>query len=99
LLTEDLWVIRDSALAGCVIAALPPVLCRDALEDGRLVRLLPEWTLREQRLYITYPSKKGLTLAARTLVDFISSHLRSELRRVQDGTFHFSISEASSRIG
>jgi DNA-binding transcriptional LysR family regulator len=93
LVTEDLWVIRASALAGGVIAALPPVLCRDALDDGRLVRVLPEWTLPEQRLYVTYPSKAGLTLAARTLVDFISRHLRSELRHVQDGVFQFSIAQ------
>jgi DNA-binding transcriptional LysR family regulator len=95
LLSEDLWVIRESALAGSVIAALPPVLCRDAVDDGRLVRLMPEWTLREQRLYVTYPSKRGLTLAARTLVDYVSSHLRSGLRHVQDGTFQFSFTSAS----
>jgi len=94
LLTEDLWVIRESALAGAVIAALPPVLCRDAVDDGRLVRVLPEWMLREQRLYVTYPSKRGLTLAARTLLDFVSRHLRHGLREVQDGTFQFSISQS-----
>ena len=94
LLTEDLWVIRDSVLAGGVIAALPPVLCRDAIDDGRLVRMLPQWTLREQRLYVTYPSKSGLTLAARTLIDFVSGHLRNELRHVQDGTFQFGISHS-----
>jgi DNA-binding transcriptional LysR family regulator len=99
LLTEDLWVIRESALAGGVIAALPPVLCRDALEDGRLVRLLPEWTLREQKLYLTYPSKRGLTLAARALVDLLSRHLRNELRHVQDGTFQFSISQSRAGSG
>jgi DNA-binding transcriptional LysR family regulator len=93
LVTEDLWVIRASALAGAVMAALPPVLCRDALDDGRLVRVLPEWTLPEQRLYVTFPSKAGLTLAARTLVDFVSRHLRSELRHVQDGVFQFSIAQ------
>jgi DNA-binding transcriptional LysR family regulator len=98
LLAEDLWVIRESLLAGSVIAAMPPVLCRDALADGRLVHILPEWSLREQRLYVTYPSKKGLTLAARTLIDYVSSHLRIGLRHVQDGTFQFSISQGSKEI-
>jgi DNA-binding transcriptional LysR family regulator len=92
LLTEDLWVIRDGALAGGVIAALPPVLCRDAIDDGRLIILLPTWTLREQKLYVAYPSKQGLTLAARAFVDFVSRHLRNDLRHVQDGIFQFSIS-------
>lgn len=99
LLTEDLWAIRESALCGAVIAALAPVVCRDALGDGRLVRLLPQWTLRQQRLYVTYPSKQGLTLAARTLVDFISAHLRKELRHVQDGTFQFSIARPGNGAG
>ena len=98
LLSEDLWVIRESALAGGVVAAMPPVLCRDALEDGRLVRLLPDWALRQQRLYLTYPSKHGLTLAARTLVDFVSTHLNNGLRQVQDGTFQFSILQGRSGI-
>jgi DNA-binding transcriptional LysR family regulator len=93
LLTEDLWVIRESALAGVVVAALPLVLCRDAIDDGRLVHVLREWKLRELKLYVTYPSKRGLTVAARALVDFVSGHLRNELRHVQDGIFQFSISQ------
>jgi DNA-binding transcriptional LysR family regulator len=86
LLTDDLWVIRESVLAGCTIAALPPLICRDALEDGRLLRVLPDWTLKEVKLQLLYRSKKGLTLAARTLIDFLSRHLRAQLRGLQDGT-------------
>ncbi len=86
LVTEDLWLIRESALAACALVALPPVLCRDVIDEGRLVQVLPDWTLREQRLRLMYPSRKGLTLAARTLIDFISSHLRSELVSLLAGT-------------
>lgn len=89
LLTDDLWVIRESVLAGCTIAALPSVFCRDALEDGRLQRVLPNWTLKEVKLQVMYPSKRGLTLAARLLIDVIARHLRSRLRALQDGTLRF----------
>lgn len=36
--------VADAALAGLGIALLPVYLCDAALADGRLVRVLPEWT-------------------------------------------------------
>jgi len=86
LLAEDLWVIRECALAGCVLAGLPPLVIRNDLEEGRLVRVLPQWKLPEQQLHVIYQSRQGLTLAARTLIDFIVDHVRTELRSLQDGT-------------
>jgi DNA-binding transcriptional LysR family regulator len=97
LLAEDLWVIRESVLAGCTVAALPPLVCRDAVDDGRLVQVLPDWTLRQQKLLVTYPSRQGLTLAARTLIDFISSQLRAQLRGLQDGTLQLGVSPYRSK--
>jgi DNA-binding transcriptional LysR family regulator len=97
LLTEDLWVIRESALAGCAVVSLPLVLCRDAIDMGRLVQVLPGWTLREQKLHVMYPSRQGLTLAARTLIDFISNHLRSQLRNLQDGTLQMQMLAKTGR--
>jgi DNA-binding transcriptional LysR family regulator len=95
LVTEDLWVIRDSALAGCAIAALPPVMFRDAVAEGRLVQLLPDWSLREQKLQVIYHSRQGLTVAARALIDFISIHLRTELRSLLDGTLRLELAPSN----
>lgn len=92
LLTDDLWSIREAVLSGSTIAALPPVLCRDALEEGRLQRVLPDWTLKEVKLQLMYRSKKGLTLAARTLIDLLSRHLRAQLRGLQDSTMRLGAS-------
>jgi DNA-binding transcriptional LysR family regulator len=92
LLTEDLWVIGESALAACAIAALPPVLCREAIDEGRLVQVLPGWPLPEQKLHVLYESRQGLTRAARALIDFISSHLRTELRHLQASTLRVGLS-------
>jgi DNA-binding transcriptional LysR family regulator len=75
LVTEDLWVIKESVIAGCGIADLPPQFCLDALSDGRLVRILPNWSLALMKLYALYPSKQGLTLAARMLIEYLADHL------------------------
>ena len=36
--------VCDAALDGLGLALLPSYLCDDALDDGRLLRVLPEWT-------------------------------------------------------
>ena len=36
--------VADAAIAGLGIAMLPDYLCREALDDGRLVRVLPDWS-------------------------------------------------------
>ncbi|MFN9772781.1 MAG: LysR substrate-binding domain-containing protein [Burkholderiales bacterium] len=36
--------VAEAALAGLGVAMLPDYLCTAALRDGRLVRVLPEWT-------------------------------------------------------
>ncbi|MDE2396305.1 MAG: LysR family transcriptional regulator [Burkholderiales bacterium] len=36
--------VADAAVAGLGIAMLPDYLCREALAEGRLVRVLPEWS-------------------------------------------------------
>jgi len=97
LLAEDLWVIRECALAGCVLAALPPIVIRSDLEEGRLVQVLPEWTLQEQKLHVIYPSRQGLTLAARSLIDFIVDHVRTGLRNLQDGTLEVQTRPSATR--
>jgi DNA-binding transcriptional LysR family regulator len=86
LITGDLWVLKQSAIAACGVAALPPLLCRDAIADGRLVHLLPQWLLPANKLHAVYHSRRGLSLAARTLIDFIANHVRVWLRTALDET-------------
>jgi DNA-binding transcriptional LysR family regulator len=97
LVAEDLWVIKQSAMAGCGVAELPPLLCRDALDDGRLVQLLPGWSLPPLKLHAVYHSRRGLSPAAGTLVDFLSSQLRPWLDTVRDGTLQLHMQPAKKR--
>ena len=79
LLTEDLCVQKTATLAGCGIAELPPVFCRDELIDGSLVRLLPGWNLPEMHLHAVFAARDGLPGAVRSFIDYLSARLHQSV--------------------
>jgi DNA-binding transcriptional LysR family regulator len=54
---------------------LPPTIFENEIANGRLVRLLPKWQLPELSIYAIYPSRQGLPLAVRMLVDHMMAYL------------------------
>jgi DNA-binding transcriptional LysR family regulator len=91
LISEDLFVLKEAVLAGCGIADFQPSLCADEIADGRLVRVLPHWQLPELSLYAVYPSRQGLPLAVRMLIDHLAEHLKPMLDSVTGGSFRVSL--------
>lgn len=79
LLTEELMVLKEAAIAGCGIVELPAACCRDELADGSLVPLLPQWTLPPMHLHAVFPSRSGLTPAVRGFIDFLSLRMSEVL--------------------
>lgn len=79
LITEDIVVIKEAALGGCGVAELPVSMCRAEIAEGRLVVLLPEWSLPEMTLYAVFASRKGLAPAVRCFIDYLSEHLHGAL--------------------
>jgi DNA-binding transcriptional LysR family regulator len=75
LISEDLLALKEAVLAGCGVADLPPSIFENEIAGGRLVRLLPKWQLPEVSIYAIYPSRRGLPLAVRMLVDHLMAHL------------------------
>jgi DNA-binding transcriptional LysR family regulator len=76
LLDSDDWlVIKQAALAGLGIAAIPGELCRQELAAGRLKIVLPEWKLPGANLHIVYTSRRGLIPAVRAFIDFAAERL------------------------
>ncbi|WP_279571395.1 LysR substrate-binding domain-containing protein [Paraburkholderia sp. BL10I2N1] len=76
---DDALMVRSCVLAGSGVAALPLPLCRSDLEQGRLVRVLPDWHIRSGTLSIALPSRQGLTPAVRATVGFLVSALPAYL--------------------
>jgi DNA-binding transcriptional LysR family regulator len=74
---EPLWA---AALAGAGIAGLPSFMVADALRDGRLVRVLPEWLGATLTLYAAMPTRKHLPARTRAFVDFLVRSFGGEHR-------------------
>jgi DNA-binding transcriptional LysR family regulator len=70
--------VTHSALLGL----LPDYAVLDDLREGRLVRLLPEWTTEEGTISAVFPHKEHMTPRLRLLLD----HLRGAFQRHYAGT-------------
>lgn len=62
--------VREVAIAGGGIAMTPEFIVEDAIGDGRLISILPEYTTLEFGLYAIYPHRKYVAKKVRCFIDF-----------------------------
>lgn len=69
----------DAALQGFGIASLPDFTARQALAQGGVVQVLPEWELDAGAyiggVWLLYPPKRFLPPKVRVLIDYLIEHL------------------------
>jgi len=70
LLVTDSGIMFAVCIAGAGIAQVLAVSVQDALADGRLVELFPDWAEESFPLYAFYPSRKNSPPKVRAFVDF-----------------------------
>jgi DNA-binding transcriptional LysR family regulator len=70
---EDMAAVRDAAIDGLGVAILPDHVCSDALETGRLVRILPEWRGVQGIVHLVFTTRRGLPPAVRALIDHLAA--------------------------
>lgn len=70
---EDMTTVRDAAINGLGIAILPDHVCREALETGRLVRVLPAWRGVKGIVHLVFTTRRGLSPAVRALIDHLAA--------------------------
>lgn len=63
--------IAIAARASMGIGVLPVYSALDGLADGRLVRVLPRYTLQKMNIYALHPSRRYLDARIRTWVEFL----------------------------
>jgi DNA-binding transcriptional LysR family regulator len=69
---EDFAIRKRAALADLGMTMLPSPYCAEELADGRLVRLLPEWTLPGGHLQAVYTHRRGMLPAVRAWIEHLS---------------------------
>lgn len=69
-------VLKQAAIAGLGIAFLPDFESNDALMNGTLVRILPEYTSPSLAVYAVYPTRQFLPEKTRAVVAFLHHALQ-----------------------
>lgn len=68
-------MVRSLAIEGLGIALLPEFVAREALADGRLVRLLEGFEGYRWAIYVVYPPRRHLSAKVRVFVDHVAARL------------------------
>jgi DNA-binding transcriptional LysR family regulator len=74
LITNSGETLRQAALEGIGISLAAGFLVHDDLEEGRLVRLLPEYRPIEFSMNAIYPHRHHLSAKVRTFIDLLVQH-------------------------
>lgn len=66
---------------GMGIGILPVYAAIDGLEDGSLVRVLPEYRLQKMKIYALHPSRRYTDARLKTWIEFLRTHLPVVIKR------------------
>jgi DNA-binding transcriptional LysR family regulator len=61
------------------ITMLPETVCADAVRNGELEVVLPDWSLPQGVCHAVFASRRGLLPAVRVFIDFLAEHLPPQL--------------------
>ena len=77
LTSNEVTVLLDAAVQGMGISIQPTYLANHALDQGTLVRVLPQWQPKAMDIYVLYPSRKHLSPTVRALIDHLAEYYSS----------------------
>lgn len=72
---DDLLTLKLAVLGGSGMCSLPDYMCEDELRSGQLVRLLPDWLTPVGVVHAVFPSRRGLSPAVRSFLDFLGEYV------------------------
>lgn len=82
---NDLVMLKQAALDGIGIAALPEFICRSDVQDGTLVRVLPGWRAGEASITAVLPFRDGVLPSVRSFLDYLAKELPKVLGPADNG--------------
>ncbi len=71
LVTDDMSQLLYAATEGVGVVQLPGMVAQDAIRDGTIVDLLPDWLPAAGTVQAIFPSRRGLLPSVRSFIDFL----------------------------
>ena len=72
---SDLMMLAQLARQNCGIVLLPDSIVQDHVQNGELVRVLPDWKAPHGIFHAVYLSRRGLLPAVRVFIDYLVEQL------------------------
>jgi DNA-binding transcriptional LysR family regulator len=73
LLIDDMLSLKQAAIAGLGVVALPGYVCRDDVKSGALRRVLPDWIAGDSTLTALIPYRQGLLPSVRAFIEHLAA--------------------------
>jgi DNA-binding transcriptional LysR family regulator len=73
LLSDDMIGLKQAAIAGHGIVALPGYVCRQEVQSGALQRVLPTWLAGDSTITALIPYRQGLLPSVRVFIDYLAT--------------------------
>ncbi len=68
---NSLNVVRRACSAGLGITLMPDVMLKEYIEQGELLRILPDWSANPREIYMLYNHKDHLPEKVRLFIDYV----------------------------
>ncbi len=81
LLCDDMIALKQAAIAGLGVVALPGYVCREDVRLGALRRVLPAWLAGDSTITALIPYRRGLLPSVRAFIDHLSAELPKTVLR------------------
>jgi DNA-binding transcriptional LysR family regulator len=65
--------LKQAAIAGLGVVALPGYVCRDDVKSGALRRVLPDWIAGDSTLTALIPYRQGLLPSVRAFIEHLAA--------------------------
>jgi len=75
----DFPLLQSMVKDGFGITMLPETVCAEAVRNGELEVVLPDWSLPQGICHAVFASRRGLLPAVRVFIDFLAEHLPPQL--------------------
>ncbi len=74
---NDYTGVESAVINGLGISEIPSILCRQRIQDGSLVEVMPEWQFSPVTLSAIYPSNRNMSRLVRLFLDFCVEHIEA----------------------